>query len=68
MNITYGPGEALHGTVRHLLSVAYELLDRDAFATILQVRIHKTGTGIANLNTIAGDFCCPAPAPDSGSN
>jgi hypothetical protein len=35
----YNLGEALHGTVRHLLCVAYELLDRDAFATILQVNI-----------------------------
>lgn len=34
----YG-GEALHGTVRRLLSVAYELLDRDAFATILQAHL-----------------------------
>jgi hypothetical protein len=31
-------GEVLHGTIRHLLSVAYELLDREAFATILQVK------------------------------
>jgi len=27
----------LHGTIRILLTVAYDLLDRDAFAQILQV-------------------------------
>ncbi len=35
--LTYFAGEALHGTIRILLSVAYDLLDRDAFAQILQV-------------------------------
>lgn len=28
-------GESLHNTIRHLLGVGYELLDRDQFATIL---------------------------------
>ena len=45
-------GEALHGTIRHLLTVAYDLLDRDAFATVLQVRIVKLSVLRSRLTTV----------------
>lgn len=40
----YG-GEALHGTIRVLLTVAYDLLDRDAFAQIIQAHLEKRVKG-----------------------
>lgn len=38
-------GKALHGTIRILLTVAYDLLDRDAFAQIIQAHLEQRVKG-----------------------
>ena len=38
-------GEGLHNTIRHLLGVGYDLLDRDAFATILSAHLDNRVQG-----------------------
>lgn len=41
---TFG-GSALHNTIRHLLGVGYDLLDRDEFGTILTAHLDNRVTG-----------------------
>ena len=38
-------GEALHNSIRHLLGVGYDLLDRDEFATILTAHLDNRVKG-----------------------
>merc|ERR1719219_2185333 len=42
--LCYG-GERLHNTIRHLLGVAYDLLDRDEFAKILNCHLERRRKG-----------------------
>lgn len=38
-------GEALHSTIRHLMGVAYDLLDRDQFSAVLTAHLARRGKG-----------------------
>ena len=39
-------GERLHGTIQHLLGVAYDLLDRDEFSRILTCHLARRRKGV----------------------
>ena len=43
--LCYG-GERLHNTIRHLLGVAYELLDRDEFGKIINCHLQRRRKGL----------------------
>ena len=40
-----GDGERLHNTIKHLLGVAYELLNREEFATIVNCHLGRRNKG-----------------------